>query len=330
MPSKSMFKNKKILFIGPIFHDYHSLITEKLISMGGDVKFYPERTYGLIFKIVNNFFNKYLNEYQSKHYCRLAAQIKDERFDYLFVIRGYKITDEFLIEFRKLNPQAKLIMYQWDSNNSNPYTHLLGRFDKVCSFDFEDCRVFPSLKYIPLFFSDDIKTIVNNKAQAEYDFFFMGWYFPERYKAILKFKEYAAENGFKLKAFLYLPISSYIKERLKGADLDRSIVSFKSMKRRDYLNFLSETKVMVDVSSPNQTGLAMRVIEALASNTKILTNNHKIKEDPEIYSADYIAFLDEKKPAVERSFINSGLEVQTNKLLTIEEWLKRVFFNEGI
>jgi len=324
---KSMFKNKKILFIGPVFHEYHSLITEKLISMGADVKFHPERTYGLTFKIINNFFNKHLKDYQATHYRKLTEQIRADQFDYLFVVRGYQITDEFLVEFKRLNPQSKMIMYQWDSNKTNPYAHLLDRFDHAYSFDFEDCRVFPALNYIPLFFSDDVKTIISDKKQAAYDFFFMGWFFPERYQAVVKFKEYAETNGFKLKAFLYMPLSSYIKERLKGVKLDMTIVSFKRMKRNDYLEFLKQTKVMVDVSSPNQTGLAMRVIEALASNTKILTNNHKIKDDPEIYNTDRIAFLDEKEPFVEPSFLDFKAGSANNKLLPIEEWLKRIFFS---
>lgn len=320
-----MLNNKNILFIGPVFHDYHLLITENLRSMGGEVTFYPERSYGNVFKLINNFFNNHLKDYQKKHYNKLFAQIGEQKFDYLFVVRGYMMPDEFLLKFRQLNPDAKLIMYQWDSERANPFAHLLKYFNDVYSFDFEDCYNYPTLKYIPLFFSNDIKDIITDKSEAKYDFFFMGWFFPERYQAVLKFKQYAMANGFALKAFLYMPLSSYIKAYLTGEKLDRTVISLKRMKRKEYLSCLRDTRVMVDVSNPNQTGLAMRVIEALASNTKILTNNHKIKDDIAIYNEDAIAFFDESAPIVEKSFLLSKINTKRTELLPLDGWLKLIF-----
>lgn len=325
-----MLKNKKILFIGPVFHDYHVLITNKLRSMGADVVFFPERNYGVTFKVINNFFHQHLKNYQRAYYHKIIKQIQFQEFDYLFVIRGYMLSEEFLDEFKLKNPRAELIMYQWDSDKTNPYNHLLNYFDKAFSFDFEDCGRFSQLNYIPLFYSDDVGRIIKDENNLEYDFFFMGWYYPERYNAVIKFQEFTLKNGFKLKAFLYMPFSSYIKELIMGTKLDRTIVSLKHMKRAAYLNILSKTNVMVDASSPNQTGLAMRIIEALGSGTKILTNNYRIKEDINSYDKDYIAFFDENNPSVEFSFLKSKPGHKIKSLLSLEEWLKTIFmYNES-
>jgi hypothetical protein len=320
-----MLKNKKILFIGPIFHDYHLLIQNRLTAMGAIVSFHPERNYGPIFKIINNFFNKRLKAYQQAHYSAILKQIKGCQFDYLFVIRGYMLPEGFVEQFKEMNPGAKLIMYQWDSNRTNPFDHLLEAFDKVFSFDFEDCRQFPFLNYLPLFYSDDVRVKTKNDHTFEYDFFFMGWFYPERYDAVIKFKEFALKNGYTIKAFLFMPFTSYIKEYLRGNKLDRSIISIKHMHRSEYLNILAKTNITVDASSPNQTGLAMRIIEALASGTKILTNNYRIKDDFKIYNESYVAFFDAQAPAVDPLFLASKAPVEIKNLLSLEDWLKHIF-----
>ncbi|MFA4870261.1 MAG: hypothetical protein WC623_18830 [Pedobacter sp.] len=320
-----MLSNKKVLFIGPVFHDYHILIKENLIALGAEVTFYPERKYGNIFKIINNFFNKSLKTYQNHHYNQVFEKFDVSSFDYLFVIRGFMLSKEFLVKFRDRSPKAIMIMYQWDSNKTNCFSHLIPLFDKVYSFDFADCKQHLSLSYLPLFFTDDVsRNARSNVEHKKYDFFFMGWFFPERYEAVLKFIEFSSKNGFSVKAFLYMPFTSYIKERLLGRKLNREIVSLKPMPRREYLNILVNSKIMVDVSSPNQTGLSMRVIEAMASNTKILTNNHNIKNDTQIYSKEYVAFFNELNPEINESFLLSEVSNKPN-LLSLQKWLVNIF-----
>ncbi len=235
------------------------------------------------------------------------------------------LSEEFLDEFRKRNPGAKLIMYQWDSNKSNPFQHLLDKFDKVYSFDFDDCKSFTPLNYQPLFYSDDIGMLA--KDVLEYDFFFMGWFLQERYDAVIKFREFAIRNGFRVKIYLYMPFSSWLKEYLQGNKLDRNIVSLKKMKRTEYLSTLNKSNVMVDTSSPNQTGLAMRVVEALASGTKVLTNNYRITEDRG-YDKNYVSFFDPQKPFVETSFLQRQLTYKVKNILSIEAWLKSIFMKD--
>lgn len=325
-----MFSNKNILFIGPVFHNYHTLITDKLTEFGASVSFFGERSYGVDFKLVNNLLHKSLPAYQKRHYNRVLAKTKSQKFDYLFVIRGFMLPGEFIDEFRRRNPNARLIMYQWDSNKTNPFAGLIKSFDITWSFDFEDCKNNPGLNYLPLFFSEDILNLTRKKYVKIYDFFFMGWYLPERYEAAIRFREFCRQNNFSIKAYLYMPFTSYLKERLRGVKPDRSIVSLKHMKRKHYLDLLSQSSVVVDVSSPNQTGLAMRIIEALAANSKILTNNHHIKEDPTVYNPECVAFLDEKNPQFDRGFFSKSCTDAQKNLLSLGDWLKVIFIEPDI
>lgn len=320
------FQNKKILFIGPIFHNYHILIKEKMEYLEAKVDFYPEREYGWKFKIINNLFRSYLSKYQDKYYDSILENLGDANYDFLFVIRGYMLSANFIYKFKKLYPEAKTIMYQWDSNKANPFSDVAVLFDRVYSFDFKDCNDLQFVKYIPLFYTDDLIPYRENKQEVEYDFFFMGWCFPERYKAVVSFREFTIVNNYKLKAFLYMPFLSYLKEVLKGNFLDRSIISFTPMSRSEYLNVLSKSKVMVDVSNPRQTGLAMRVIEALAMNVKVLTNNINLSQDKNVEKTKLFSFFDEKIVYVKEDFINDKSYTSINNhMLSLELWLKNIF-----
>lgn len=320
------FQNKKILFIGPIFHNYHTLIKEKMEILGATVDFYPERDYGWKFKAINNFFKNYLSKFQNKHYDSILERSENVDYDFLFVIRGYMLSANFINKFKKLYPKAKTIMYQWDSNKENPFSDVAVLFDQVYSFDFKDCNDMPFVKYMPLFYTDDLIPYRENKQEVEYDFFFMGWCFPERYKAVVSFREFTLANNYKLKAFLYMPFSSYLKEALRGNLLDRSIVSFTPMNRYEYLNILSKSKVMVDVSNPRQTGLAMRVIEAIAMNVKVLTNNMNLRQDKIVEKTEFFSFFNEKDVRIEEGFVDDqSLITTSNLMLSLELWLKIIF-----
>ena len=194
-----------ILFIAPIFHQYHEKIIQALKAAGANVDFYPERNYGLKFKLLNNISQNLLTEHQCKYYRNILKKISTSNIEYdcLFVIRGFMMPAEFLIKFKTLFPKAKLLMYQWDSNRTNRFSHLVQYFDKVLSFDFKDSDDF-SLEYLPLFYTQDLIPYKKESPKV-YDFFFMGTYLPERYNALVKFKE-KYENNYNIKSFIYIGI----------------------------------------------------------------------------------------------------------------------------
>ncbi len=318
------FSNKKILFICPKFHGYETMIINKLESFGASVTYYPERSYKADFSIINNFYPSKMDKFQERHYNKILKDTKDNAFDYLFVIRGYKLSKVFLEGFRRQNPSAKTIMYQWDSDRTNHFSHLVSQFDKVSSFDFEDCENL-KLEYIPLFYTDDVLEYVNNKKIYKYDFFFMGFFFEERYDAVLKFREFCNRNGYSLKAFLYMPFQTRIKYYFKRKNIDLDIVSFKPMPRKEYLTTLSESNIMVDVSNPGQTGLAMRVIESLACKTKILTNNHDFVKDQDVANSGMVAQFSISDINVDEDFFNLPANKVSNVVLPLSDWLGKIF-----
>ncbi len=316
MAPTNTLQGKHILFLAPCFHGYETMIIEKLIRKGAKVDFFPERDYSIKFKLINNLSQKLLSRLQAIHYTSIIEKTKNEQFDFLLVIRGYKITNKFLEEFRSRNPQAKKIMYQWDSNATNPFQHVKDAFDRVLSFDYRDCREM-SLEYLPLFHTDDV-IIRDKKGKYESDFFFMGTYIPERYRAVVEFRQ-RYQNQYKINSYIYIPATSLMKERLKRTSLSLDLVSTVHMPRATYLEMLNETRVMVDVSNKDQTGLAMRIIEAISMKKKIATNNRYILNEP-FYNPDNICVFDANNPQIPDSFVNTPF-VGEPHTLSLGQWI---------
>lgn len=308
-------RGKRVLLIAPIFYDYEALIKSKLEKFGAIVTFVPERDYSFIFKIVNNFFNYLLPLKQRIHYRKIDVK----GYDILLVIRGYMMPVEFVKRFKNINPTAKTILYQWDSNKNNPYKHLISYFNIVKSFDYKDCETF-NIEYLPLFYTDDISQIRDSKEDLKYDFFILATYFPSRFERFVKFKYCVDKTQYKLKSHIFIAKTSLKKEQMQGNLINTELVSTSSMPRAEYLKILKQSKVVVDMSHEAQSGLSMRVIEALALKKKIYTTNPLIANEP-YFNSDIIKIIDIDNLDFNDEFI-SGKFTGDCPVLSIEEWIK--------
>ncbi|QJX45948.1 hypothetical protein HMJ29_02935 [Hymenobacter taeanensis] len=328
---KEVFNNKKVLFIGVAFYEYHLEIKNKMEQYGAEVTFFAERDTSIKYGIVNRLFPSYLDAYQQKHYTSILKKIANQKYDYLLVIRGLRMPASFVRAVKAMNPGITCIMYQWDANINSPFLDLeegyniTGEFDKVLSFDFQDVEQNPWIKYSPTFYIDEVKELAN-KTKTEpkkIDFFFFGSYLPERYKGLIKFRDYAAQHGYTLHSHFYMSYRYYLIERLKGTQLDKSLISFKPMSRKEYLALFNKSKAIVDVSNAKQTGLAMRVIDAIGTGKKVLTTNKWVTKEPS-FNPDQIAIIDLNNIELPPSFLEKEIEASTADY-SLDKWLENIF-----
>jgi hypothetical protein len=323
--------NKRVLFIGPIFHDYHILIKAQLEEFGAIVDFFPERKYGLTFKIVNNLLHKNLYNYQKKHYDQIynKISISTQSYDYLFVIRGYLLPPYFVEKIKIRYKNINTILYQWDAIKDNNYSSLLNSFNIIYTFDYADSKDL-NVPYLPLFYTNEIENIRLRKNEVKYDLFFMCWYTQERYNSLLVLIDYCKKQNISIKAFVYIPTLSFIKEQLLGNKIDTSIVSFKPLKRAQYLELLASSLAIVDFSKKNQSGLAIRIIEAVGAGKKILTNSKDIVKES-FYREDYIKIIDQDNLQIESNFlIESNIDSEYESKIqnySIGNWIENCFNN---
>lgn len=319
-------EKKKILLIAPVFYQYHIIIIDELKKFGADVLFFPERKDNYLFTFYNNFNKSELRRYQNKHYNSILKDIEGEEIDILFVIRGFMLPEFFVQKLKQRNIKLKTVMSQWDANKENPYFHLVGTFDRVLSFDYEDCLLNKQLLYRPLFYTQEVIDHKENNNELIYDYFFMGAYISERYEAMLSLKKAVKGNKFRAKIFMYIPFKTYVKERIKGKVFDKEIISTKPLDRKSYLELLSRTKVVVDVSNKNQSGLAMRVIESIGAGKKILTNNKFIVRE-RAYNETRVSLFNIKEDfEINETFLNSEIKNEIdNEYYSLKSWLEAHF-----
>jgi hypothetical protein len=323
---------KNVLYIGVKFYHYSGEIQKKIKAYGGKVTFYPERDTSIRYGIVNRLFPKYLDQYQKFYYTSLLHKIKKERFDYFLVIRGHRMPIWFVQEVKRKNPGIVCIMYQWDANVNSPFLNLVPEYDlipefhKVISFDYKDVEENPGvLNYSPTFYTDEIKELGNKKnIEIKYDLFFFGSYLPERYKGLLKIKTFAEQNGYRLKTHFYMPLRYYLMERMKGTPLDRSLLQHRKMDRSEYMELFEHSRVIVDVSNEKQTGLAMRVLDAIGAGKKVITTNKWAFKENGLNSKQ-VFIINFNNIDIPKDFIYEPVEATSVNDYSIDNWLRNMF-----
>lgn len=318
-----MMSGNNILFIAPVFYDYQNLIIDKIRKNKDEVVFFPEKNDGFLFKFLNTLNPKFIDFYQKIYFWFIIKKIKKLSLSHFFLIRGYKIPVFFLEFLRKNNPGIVMIMYQWDSNKNNHYYHIVDYFDNSYTFDQDDFNENKKLKFLQLFYTEDILRISTSKIELKYDFFCFFSYTDERYESLIKLIKYCKSNNFSLFSFCYIPYSTFIKLKyIRGIELDRNLISFKPMSRNKYVNYMEISETIVDFSNNAQSGLSMRIIEALGANKKILTTNKSILSNP-VCSLNQVSVLNLE----DIKFDNLDVPIKNHFIsnLYIDNWLATIF-----
>lgn len=318
-----MIKNKNAILISPPFFHYEDHIKNELERMGYKV-FYLNHKKGRIQDALISFLpqERLAKLYEKVLYNRLE-KLSKENIDLLFLIKGDFVLSGHIDYLRKIHPQIKCIMYQWDSVDNFNYLSLSRSFDKVFTFDFKDSEIF-SLEYLPLFYTNDI--VCQENGEEDIDFLLIGTYNPLRYKYFLKLKNIAEKNNLSLYSYILIPPIYYFKKQLLKKELCiKSIkdIHFFSLSRRKLIKYYQRAKVIVDVCMADQTGLSMRMIESYGLNKKVLTSNINVDKDPIVKE---IARLSTESTEEEiLNFVDFSNEKYENRLqLSIHCWIERI------
>ena len=312
-------KGKRILIVGVKFYHYNDEIIKKLKSRGADVRFFYERDVSIRHAFIDAFFSNYMDTWQERHYQRILKAISGDQFDYLLVIRGYKMPVLFADAVRMINPGIKTILYQWDSMNNWDYQNVMGAFDRVYSFDYKDAHDL-NIKYVPTFSTDDFADL--HPVPIRYDLFFFGNYTHERYLQAQKIQDFAELNGYRLKMHLFLSFKRYIRERIKGVKIDRRYIEFQRMNKEEYLENFNESNIIVDITTETQSGLAMRVLDTLAAGKKLITNNKYISAEP-YFNPQQICIVNPAEFDAPASFFKVAHFKKIN--YSIDSWIDQIF-----
>jgi hypothetical protein len=321
--------NKTILFIGIGFYDYENAIQIELRQCGANIIYYvdlPEFIKKWRFFFLDTIFNKLKAKSIQFHHSKILKSVELKKIDYLFVIKGDKLSADFLIRFRRQHPEATLISYHWDSMNRCP--GLIEKqkfFDRVFTFDYQDKKANPQFLFRPLFFRPEIRRKpIGSGSILVYDICFIGWLHHARSQQIKKIAAWAERSG--LNGFYHL-YSGWFTKAVMGLKGEGEFVSDKVINYLDYVRILSSSKVVIDLPHPQQSGLTMRAVEAIGAGIKIITTSQSIKSY-RFYNDNNILVIDPNECDIDMEFIKTRCMPYSGEVLeqySLKGWVTDIF-----
>ena len=322
---------KKILFFSPAFFNYENMIADKMREMGAEVDMYDVRSVTKAFdrallKISPLFFKKKSLQY----YKDIIDANKSKDYDYILIVKCDMTPTSILARFKKEFPGAKMCLYLWDSVENIPgVTEKFKYFDTLHTFDLEDSDRFKELEFRPLFFGDQYRK-EEHVGEYKYDISFCGTIHSDRYSVIKQVQKIADNKGLKCYWFLYLQ-SKFIyrfykltKKEFKG--VSRTVFRFDKLSADDIAKIVDESRIILDIQHPKQTGLTMRTIEMIGMNKKLITTNQNIKRY-DLFNANNVAIVNRNKVEIPEGFLDSQhtlLPKEVYEKYSLQSWILEV------
>ena len=241
---------------------------------------------------------------------------RSRKFDMVFIIRGSEIKQSHIDYLRRTNPGVKIIIFFWDDiarMAKNKNVILGNNFDRRYSFDSADCERY-GFEYHPAFYVYD-KAFGKNP-HTKYDLCYIGTEHSNRFEELCRFKQVLVENGIKLKFVLVTSFVPYLKG-LFGIDKQRRrefrMMTVRFWPYRKYLRLMSDSKVVLDLSAPSQSGISSRTFEALAMGTRIITSNPAILSEQSIPGDSFLLLDNQIRNEDIVGFIKDDIPVSFSK-----------------
>jgi hypothetical protein len=297
----------RILFFCSSFFGYERSIVEALVDLGAEVVFRCDRPYETPwFKSVLRLLPRVGQAIADLAHSRWLATLDQRAFDIVFVLKGEGLSNGLLADLHRRYPRAEFVLYLWDSLCNVPAVEKnLAVFDRIYSFDREDCARFPGFCYRALFFAD---RYWNPEPRPGTGVFFLGTLNGDRPKVLAGVGPAVQSSGGILDYWLF--VRSGVELRLRWLfdpslrRLDPSRLLRTSLPADEVAGRFASSAAILDIQHPDQTGLTMRTFEVLAAGKKLITTNPKVREE-DFFAPDLICVIDRNAPSIPAGFIDS-------------------------
>ncbi len=288
----SLTINKKVLLITPLYHGYYLKLKSAFEKEGYDVLLFSEEPTDIFstnfylskYKTIKYFWKFYQKKIQEVN-NRILKAVHSIDLEYIVVIKGDLLTHDFYEQLKGSHPKSKMILYQWDSLISYNYLDIVKYFDKIYSFDSLDSKTYEFINYLPLFYSDEYENLgLEKNINHKYDVFFLGVNHSIRLRLLQEMIKEFDKNRLNYTINLMTDLSQKIKMVFSSTKI-KSFLTSRSF--NEFSEDYQGSKAILDITSPTQTGLPIRIIEAIGANKKIITTNYNIV-DESFYNKDTV------------------------------------------
>jgi len=320
-------KHKKALLIMPSWI-YAKYIIKALEQREYEVDFFSDRpSESFVSKTLIRIW-KPLDFYQVVPYQnKILHRASEIDYDFILVINGESFSPDFFKKLADCQKKAKKIYFIWDTLafyqkriKNTPF------FDFVFSFEKKDCEKY-GFYFLSDFYTDCFKP---DNSPIEYDYSFISTAKPGKIGDYLDIKSELENRGFergythlyiqgKL-IYEYFALKSKEFRRIKFRDMSTEKISYD-----DYATITKKSRYVIDCVTKGQSGLTMKVFEALAAKKKIVTNNPSIR-DYDFYDPRNIWVFgsDSDKEFWNCQFFDEITNEDTIKRYSLDSWIDKL------
>ena len=323
-------QGKRVLLFSSVLFHYHDQIKSAIEDLGARVHLYDERNDpSSMQKIMIRKARFLVKRSILNYYSNVAETEKSFDPDYVLFVSPEAVTLDSLKVLKAAFPRSVFILYMWDSVKNKRNEGILGQFDRMYSFDSEDCRRY-GMTFRPLFYSPDF-TRSEDRPDYEYDVSFIGTVHSDRARILLQVKDFCDAQGLKYYFYLYIPGKLlYVLRMLTDRFLrkwDKKYIHINTIGKDEVARISAKTRCIIDINHPAQTGLTMRTIEMLGLGRKIATTNINIRSY-DFYRPENQIVLDRKNLDISREMILKDYMRVPDEIYerySVQYWAKEIF-----
>ncbi|MDJ0978413.1 MAG: hypothetical protein QNI87_07740 [Erythrobacter sp.] len=311
----------RILFIGIDFYDYAARISAAFERLGHTVDFYAIEDRGFASKSAKKLAFSAYEKRRAAYHSRLIEKSGGRSYDVVLFIQVHQMRHAALERLRALHPDARFVLYNWDSLTTHDFRPWMRHFDHVATFDPDDARAI-GIAYLPLFaiprFFD-----IDPARPIEQDLYFVGAIGSmNRFDALARLHGFCEGAGLTTK--LHLVCSPVVRLQLWRAGKSLPGVTGRSLDFEGVVAMLEGSRATFDFANHRQSGYTMRLIENMCAGRKIITENPRILDEP-FYREDRFLLVDGHDFSAIPEFlatpITSKLDVEA---FHVDNWARRL------
>lgn len=332
----NFLKGKKILFLSPAFFGYEKKIVCKMQDLGAFVDYFDERSITVpMLKAVWRYLPRLFIWQNDRYYRKVLSLCAGKDYDYIFVVRCDMISERVLNEMKIAFPKAKRYLYLWDAFKNIPYIEKkIKYFDRCYSFDINDVKNHPDFIFRPLFYCDEYNLNINTHEEPPgedaYDLCFIGTIHSDRYAFLRKVEQQMAVAGKRVYSYKYLQAKfvyyffKMTKKEFRGTH--RADFEFEKISPTSIAKIVSQSKAVLDIQHPCQSGLTIRSFEIMGLKKKLVTTNATIRQY-DFFNEHNIQVIDRYHPEIDLQFMETpyvGIDADIYNRYSLESWLRDI------
>lgn len=239
------------------------------------------------------------------HVESVIAANADKDYQYVLVVKGEAINEECVALLRQAYPDAKFVLYLWDSvANIRDCENRMKCYDRVLTFDAEDAEKY-GIPMVSLPYDKNTAGYAD-EGEYQYDVAFVGTAHSVRPRVVKQVQRWCEENGRSCFVYFYSPHKLvYLLNKLTNPDykwISMKEVNFEPLPAEKMNQIYAVSRCVMDIEHPRQSGATTRPIEMLPMKKKVITTNPHVREFP-FYNKNNFLVIDRDAPELDLDFL---------------------------